>query len=54
MVGRVGSSQRASSTPRPVRFAIAIAAADGPPVDELLALLRDVTDNDWYGSDFFK
>ena len=35
-------------------YAIAVAAADGAPVDALVALLQDVSDDYWFGSSFFK
>ena len=42
----------AESTEAP--YAIAVAAADGAPVDALLALLREVSHDYWHGSSFFK
>ena len=35
-------------------FAIAMADAEGAPVETLLALLRKVSEDYWYGSYFFK
>src|SRR5688572_11852081 len=35
-------------------YTIAVAAADGAPLDVLVALLRAVSDDYWYGSYFFK
>jgi hypothetical protein len=35
-------------------YAIALAAADGAPVETLLAILRSVSHDYWYGSYFFK
>ena len=35
-------------------YTIAVAAADGTPVDALVALLQDVSHDYWHGSSFFK
>ena len=35
-------------------YTIAVAAADGVPVDALVALLQDVSHDYWHGSYFFK
>ena len=35
-------------------YAIAVTAAGGAPVDDLLALLREVSHDYWHGSSFFK
>jgi hypothetical protein len=35
-------------------YAIAVTAADGASVEDLVALLRKVTEHYWFGSSFFK
>ena len=40
--------------PPDASYTIAVAAADGAPLDVLVALLQDVTHDYWHGSYFFK